>query len=94
MALTSITVTKKSVSEVMDGQWSITWTLNGFDNATELFSVDFSEDYKRGDSISRIETGFIEKMQEYIDDYKTERLYFDHAQMDTSLGVVQTALEV
>lgn len=95
MALTSVTVTKKSVSKSMDGQWSITWTLEGFDGAESILGpLDFSEDYKTGDNITRIEAGFVEQMQNAINKYKKEQFLFNHAQMDTSLGVVQAALEV
>lgn len=95
MALTSVVVTKKSVSEVMKGQSSITWMLEGFDEAALVLGpLNFSEDYKAGDNVSRIEAGFIEKMQEAINKYKREQLILHHAQMDVSLGIVQTALEV
>jgi len=95
MALTSVTVTKKSVSKVMSGQWSITWTLEGFDGAESILGpLDFGEDYKAGDDVSRIEAGFIEQMQDTIDKFKKETLILNHAQMDTSLGIVRAALEV
>lgn len=95
MTLTSVVVTKKSVSEVMKGQSSITWTLEGFDEAVSILGpLDFNEDYKIGDNVSRIEAGFIEKMQETINKYKREQLILHHAQMDISLGIVQAALEV
>ena len=94
MALDSVTVEKVSVDTVMPGQWSVTFTLNGFDGAVELFSMDFSEDYKTGDAISRVQAGFIEKMQKYIDDYKQEQVYMTHAQMDSSVTVVQAGLVV
>jgi len=41
--ITSVTVTKQSVSQSMIGQFSVTWELKGFDGATELFSTTFSE---------------------------------------------------
>jgi len=94
MALTSVTVEKKSVTKVMDGQWSVTFTLKGFDGATPLFEQDFTEDYKTGDVISRVQAGFIEKMQKYIDDYKSEQTLYNHALMDSSVTVVQSGLEV
>lgn len=95
MVLTSVTVTKKSVSKVLDGQWSITWTLEGFDGAESILGpLDFSEDYKTGDDVSRVEVGFIERMQDAIDDFKKENLILNATQMDISLGIVQAALEV
>ena len=94
MALTSVTVEKKSVDTIMDGQWSVTFTLKGFDGVDELFSEDFSEDYKTGDAISRVQEGFIEKMQKYIEEYKQEQVYLTHAQMDSSVTVVQAGLVI
>ena len=95
MALTSVMVTKKSVSEVMEGQSSITWTLEGFDGVASILGpLDFNEDYKVGDNVSRIEAGFIEKMQKAINKYKREQLILHQTQMDVSLGIVRGALEV
>jgi hypothetical protein len=47
MALTSVTITKQSVNQSMKGQYSVIWELKGFDEATELFSATFREDYKK-----------------------------------------------
>lgn len=94
MALTSVTVTKKSVTQSMAGQHSITWELKGFDGAEELFSSTFNEDYKKGDDISRVESGFIDQMQAYIDKYKKEQQYLNVAAHDTAVANVQSTLEV
>ena len=95
MALTSKTVTKIAVNQNMKGQYSVKWELKGFDELeVELFSQTFNEDYKTGDPPSRVEDGFIEQMQDYIDAYKSEQVIFNHAQMDNAVTNVQTALEV
>lgn len=96
MTLTSVAITKKSVSEVMDGQWSVTWTLSGFDGTEVItdFEKDFSEDYKKGDDISRVEAGFKRQMQAYIDSYKEEQSYLVHTKMNTAISNVQTVLSV
>jgi len=94
MALTSVTVTKQSVSQSMIGQFSVTWELKGFDGATELFSTTFSEDYKTGDAPSRVVIGFRDKMQAYINKYKAEQVLLNHALMDTAVSTVQSALEI
>ena len=95
MALTSVTVTKQSVNQSMIGQYSVTWQLKGFnENSVELFSVTFNEDYKKGDAISRVEAGFKDQMQDYIDKYKKEQQYLNAAAHDTSVANVQAALEV
>ena len=94
MALTSVTITKQSVSQSMKGQYSVTWELKGFDGATELFSASFNEDYKKGDDISRVEAGFIDQMQTYIDKYKKEQQLLNAAAHDTAITNVNVALEV
>ena len=92
--ITSVTVTKQSVSQSMIGQFSVVWELKGFDGATELFSTTFSEDYKTGDSPSRVVVGFRDKMQAYINKYKAEQVLLNHALMDTAVSTVRAALEV
>lgn len=95
MALTSKTVTKIDVNQTMKDQYSVVWGLKGFDEAEiELFSQTFNEDYKTGDPTSRVEDGFIEQMQDYIDGYKSEQVILNHAQMDSAIASVQAALEV
>ena len=95
MALTTVEVNKKSVIKNMDGQWSIMWELKGFDESlVELFAAFFSEDYKKGDNISRVETGFKNQMQNYINKYKKEQQLLNASQHDTAVTNVQTALEV
>lgn len=94
MALTSVTITKQSVNQSMKGQYSVIWELKGFDEATELFSATFREDYKKGDNISRVEIGFKDQMQAYIDKYKKEQQYLNAAAHDTSVANVQATLEV
>ena len=94
MALTSVTVTKQSVNQSMIGQFSATWKLKGFDAEVELFSQAFSEDYKTGDLPSRVEAGFAEQMQAYINKYKAEQIIINHALMDAAVINVQEILEV
>ena len=92
--LTSVTVTKQSVSQSMKGQYSVVWELKGFDGATELFSASFNEDYKTGDNISRVQIGFRDQMQDYIDKYKKEQQILTAAAHDTAVTNVNAALEV
>jgi hypothetical protein len=95
MALTSIIVSKKTVSKIMGGQWSITWELKGLDeNSIELFTSSFSEDYKQDDNISRVTAGFAEQMQSYIDKYKKEQQLLNATAHDTAVANVQAVLEV
>jgi len=92
--ITSVTVTKQSVSQSMIGQFSVTWELKGFEGETELFSTTFNEDYKTGDAPSRVVVGFKDKMQAYINKYKAEQALLNHALMDTAVSTVQATLEV
>ena len=95
MALTSTTATKIDVNQNMKGQYSVTWELKGFDESeVELFSQTFIEDYKTGDPPSRVEAGFIDQMQDYIDKYKSEQVILNHAQMDNAVTNVQAALVI
>lgn len=94
MALTSVVITKKTVRQSMKGQFSVTWELKGFDGGVELFSPTFNEDYKTGDDIFRVEAGFIEQMQDYIDKYKKEQQYLNATAHDTAVANVQAILEV
>ena len=95
MVLTTITVTNVQVNQSMKGQYSVIWELKGFDESEiELFSGTFSEDYKTGDSPTRVVAGFTQQMQDYIDKYKNEQNILNHAQMDTSVTNVQAALIV
>jgi len=94
MALTSILIIKQSVNQVMKGQYSVVWELKGFDEAEELFSQSFNEDYKTGDPPSRVEAGFIDQMQYCIDAYKSEQDILNHPQMDISVTDVQAELVI
>lgn len=93
MALT-VEVTKQSVTRSPPGQWAIGWNLVIKDDAVEVFSQDFTQDYKKGDDVSRVETGFIEQMQGAINKYKKEQLILNDAAMDTAVTNVLAALEV
>lgn len=95
MALTSKAVTKIGVNQSIKGQYSVIWELKGFDESeVELFSQTFNEDYKTGDNPARVETGFIDQMQDYIDKYKSEQVILNHAQMDNAVTNVQAALVI
>lgn len=95
MALASKIVTKQSVKQSIKGQYSVTWELKGFNESEiELFSQTFNEDYKTGDMPSRVEAGFTEQMQNYINKYKSEQVILNHNLMDTAVANVQAALEV
>lgn len=95
MALITKTVTKVNVNQTMKGQYTVVWELKGFDESEiELFSQNFNEDYKTGDNPSRVEAGFIDQMQTYIDNYKSEQVILNHPLMDTAVTNVQASLEV
>jgi len=93
MALVA-TVTKKSVSKVMDKMWHILMNLILTDNSVEVINQDYSVRYRTGDSISDKTAIFINLMQYDIDKYKSEQNIFTHAQLDTAVTNVQAGLEV
>lgn len=93
MALVA-TVTKKSVSKIMDKMWHITMNLVLTDNSVEVLTKDHSVRYRTGDSISGKVSEFIDLMQYDIDKYKSEQNIFTNAQLDTAVTNVQAGLEV
>ncbi len=74
MALDNFQINKQSVTQSMPGQFSVTWEIVLLDGVTELTRTTFSQDYKKGDEISRIEAGFVSDIQAFIDRYKKEQL--------------------
>ena len=95
MALTSTIITIIDVNQTLKGQFTVIWELKGFDESViELFSQTFNEDYKTGDPPSRVEAGFREQMQKYINKYKSEQAILNHSLMDTAVVNVQALLEV
>ena len=93
MVLT-VTVTKQSVTQRMPKMWAVTLTLVLDDNAGPGFTRSFSQNYKLGKSLSDLAAAFGKDMQAAIEQYKAERTYFDHAQLDGVVTAVQSGLEV
>ena len=94
MALDGFSIEVTSVTESMPGQNLVTWELTLLDGATPLESRSFSQDFKKGDDVSRIETGFVKEMQKYIEAYKTSQVIFNHAKMGEAVTNVTALLVI
>jgi len=75
MALT-YTVTKISVNKVQERLFHITHNLICRDGVIEVINQDVCIEYRTGDSPSGITVEFQSKMQEIIDEYKSEQVIF------------------
>lgn len=92
MALTT-TVTKTSVVCRMPKMWAVTLTLVVTDDNGPGFTRSFSQNYKAGKSIPDLRLKFKAEMEAAIDQYKTERTYFDSSQLDSVVDAVSAVLE-
>jgi len=90
----TIQISKIGVNRTLVGQWSVTLNLKLMDGETELFSKDFSEEYKTGDDIANIGLMFKDKMQEAINKYKSEQQVFTNVKLNTVVTQLQNLLEV
>lgn len=93
MALVA-TVTKKSVTKIMDKLCNISMNMTLTDDAVEVINKDYSVWYRPGDSIAAKEAGLIAMMQVDIDKYKSEQAIYNNAALDTAVVNVQAGLEV
>ena len=80
MALT-ISVTKKSVTEVMDGMWSITLNMTCMDGAAEVINQDFSASYKQNTDTTALAQQIRQEMQIAINSYKSAKTVYDSAKL-------------
>lgn len=87
-------ITKVSVKETLPKQWAVMLNLKLMDGATELFSQDFSEDYKTGGDIKETVSRFKVKMQEAIDKHKSEQDILNHPKLDSAITALQNGLIV
>ena len=90
----TVEISKVSVNRTLIGQWAVTLNLKLMDGGTELFSQNFSEDYKTGDNVADIGNKFKDKMQGVIDKYKSEQTIYNNTQLDTVVTALQNQLEV
>ena len=92
MTLT-MTVSKKSVTKVMDKLWNITVNLTVSDNGVEVLNKDYSVRYRPGDDISAKEKTLADMMQADIEKYKSEQQVYHAAALDAAVTNVQKRLE-
>ena len=90
----TVEISKVSVNRTLIGQWAVTLNLKLMDGGTELFSQNFSEDYKTGDNVADIGNKFKDKMQKTIEKYKSEQTIYNNTQLDTVVTALQNQLEV
>ncbi len=79
------TVAKKSVTEIMNKMWSIILNLSVTDGEMEIINKDFLLKYRSGQNIEIKVKEILEKMQEAINDYKSEQIIFNHVKLDDAI---------
>lgn len=80
MALT-ITVSKKSVEQVMSGEWNITLNMTCLDGSTEVINQDYSVSYKLKAALSTVFGPMQKEMQKTIDAYKSSMTIYNHVKL-------------
>jgi len=90
----AMTVSKKSVTKVMDKLWNITMNLTLTDDGKEVLNNDYSVRYRPGDDISAKEKTLADMMQEDIAKYKSEQQVYHASALDDAVTNVQEALVV
>ena len=81
------TVTKVSVKESMDKMWIVTLNLSVEDDVLveEVINQDFSLRYRQGQDIEAKVKAIKDEVQEAIDDYKQEQVYFKHTKLNDAV---------
>ena len=89
----AMTVSKKSVTKVMDKLWNITMNLTLTDDGKEVINNDYSVRYRTGDNVQAKEKTIADMMQADIKKYKSEQQIYLAAALDTAVTNVQEMLE-
>ena len=84
----------KTINKSWEKMFSITLNMILLDGAMEALNQNFTEVYKTGWDISKVEDRFIEQMQSAIDGYKQEQQIYTHPNLDTGITNIQAGLEV
>jgi hypothetical protein len=82
MALTS-TITKKSVTQSMNGLFNITFNLQYKNDAVVLIDQDFDHKYRTGQAPSIVYFDVLTAMKAAIQKYKDEQEILNNALLDT-----------
>jgi hypothetical protein len=92
MAIDSVVVTAKEVSEQMDSLWNITLNMVCEESSLEVLNQDFSIKYRTGQDIEVKAKEVQEAMQAAIDEWNAEQEIFDHAKLNAAVTYLNTAL--
>jgi hypothetical protein len=93
MALVA-TVTKKTVTYVLERVWNITLNMVLKDAGVTVFDKDYSVEYIPGDLVAAKEDTLTAMMQADIDKYKSEQVIFGAAALVQAVTNVQGGLVV
>lgn len=88
------TVTKQSVTQMMNKMWNITFNMVLTDDDVEVINKNYSVKYRIGDSVSGKTNKFIRMMQADINAYNSEQSILNNARLDAAVINTQTGLVV
>ena len=91
MAL-EITVTKKSVTQVMLGAFNVTLNLTCTESGAEVINQDFTVLYKSGTPVQRVIDAMKLKMQEAINAWKAADVINDSTALANALTTIKNGL--
>ena len=93
MALSAV-VTQAGVSKRHKKLWDISLQMVLSDDAIPVLTQTFSAPYKQGQDLNALYASLLADMQAVIDDYKTEQVYVNHAQMTNLISALNSNLTV
>lgn len=88
--MATVNISKISVREKQKNLYIITLNMQYLDGEDILWSQNFEQEYRTGDNIADLAQRFDADMQEAIDTYKQEQVYYNHAQMDALVAWLNT----
>ena len=94
MALTAV-ITKGTVTRAgMDKLWNVSMTLTLTDDDGPGLTTTVSQQYRAGGDLAELPPGYIAEFQTAIDQYKTDRVLFNHAKFAAAVVAVQAGVKV
>ena len=92
MAIDTVIVTKKEVSQQLVGLWNITLNMVCEESSVEVLNQDFNVRYRTGQDIEVKAKELEEQMQDAIDEWNAEQVIFDHSKLADAVTYLNTAL--